>query len=119
MSLTYKDDPAQSLNRYLEKLASRNVDLKQIKIFYFVTRGEKMVGVLYGSFETTALARKSIDELPEVLKANQPIPRTVRGIKKDIQAEMTSMINPGSYPYNLRKQVILYTKHPSSLISLN
>ena len=84
MSLTYKYDPAQSINRYLEKLASRKVDLNQIKIFNFF-REQAMVGVLYGSFENTAQARQSIEKLPEVLKANQPIPRTVRGIKNDIQ----------------------------------
>ena len=84
MSLTYKHDSAQSITRYLEKLATSKVDLNQIKIFNFF-RGETMLGVLYGSFENTAQARQSIEKLPEVLKANQPIPRTVRGIKDDIQ----------------------------------
>jgi MSHA biogenesis protein MshM len=46
--------------------------------------------VLYGSFGNRRAAQQALDQLPESLKANQPILRTVNGIRAEIRQHESS-----------------------------
>lgn len=74
----------QSLNRYLQKLQLKSIDLEAIKIYPLSKANKQMYGVLYGEFDSFNLASRAIKLLPDILKANQPFPRTVKGIRDEM-----------------------------------
>ena len=53
------------------------------KVFVYRNRGP-FVTMLYGSFSDRRLAQEVLSKLPERLKANQPILRTVDGVRAEI-----------------------------------
>ncbi len=83
MTLSIEKNPQKTLNRYLNKLKSKQVDLNEIKIFSLVKGNRQMYSVLYGEYKDYNIADREIKRLPDVLKANQPIPRTVKGINDE------------------------------------
>ncbi|MCP4075561.1 MAG: AAA family ATPase [Gammaproteobacteria bacterium] len=74
----------QSLNRYLNKLKSQQINLEEIKIYSADKEDKTIYGVLYGEYETISMAYRGIKHLPDALNANHPILRTVKGIKDEI-----------------------------------
>jgi len=84
MSLEMKNDAEVLLNRYLQNLDAENIDLNEVKIYQFSKKGRSMYAVLYGSYQSYAVAAESIDNLPVELKANGPITRTIKGINDEI-----------------------------------
>lgn len=84
MTISVDNNPQQSLSRYLNKLKSRQVDLEQIKIYPLLKRGREMYCVLYGKYESAEVAIKKIKLLPEILRANKPFVRTVKGVKDEV-----------------------------------
>ena len=84
MTLSKDKNHQKALNRYLEMLKQKQVDLEQIKIYLLSKSGNKMYGVLYGEFKDLKLAYSEINRLPEILKANKPFARTVKGIKEEV-----------------------------------
>jgi septal ring-binding cell division protein DamX len=84
MSLVFKNNSEQLLNRYLQKLEAANIDLNEIKIYQFSKKGKSMYAVLYGSYPSYAVAADSIESIPVALKANGPISRTIKGINDEI-----------------------------------
>lgn len=75
----------QQLRWQLEKLG-RDRDLEMDQIFVYRTRikGQSAWTVLYGSFPGRVEAVAALARLPESLKANRPILRTLQGIRAEI-----------------------------------
>ena len=65
---------------YLDRLIQRDIDVSRVRIFQTKIAGSVGYGVIYGEYEDRREANKSIRLLPEALKANKPIPRTIGGI---------------------------------------
>jgi len=49
-----------------------------------------LLTVLYGTFSDRRSAQDVLDKLPEALKANRPILRTVGGIRDELRRNQTS-----------------------------
>lgn len=87
MTFGLSADSEQSLNEYFNKLELNGVNLEQIMIFSYRKKDRRMMGVLYGVYSNRVIARSKIDQLPDILKVNNPIPRTVKGIKGEINKQ--------------------------------
>lgn len=85
MTMVNSENKQQSLNRYLKHLKSKNLNLEHIMIFPLTKGNRQIIGVLYGTFDNLNMAYKQIKQLPVELQANQPIPRTVKGINDEIR----------------------------------
>lgn len=86
MSLAQTNDSENSLNSYLANLKNLAIDTSRIFIYSSIKKNKKMIGVLYGSYQNREKAITNIVNLPDILKANKPIPRTVKGIKDEINS---------------------------------
>ena len=84
MSILDSNTAGDSLNSYLVNLKNNAVDINKVMIFSSIKRNRKIYGVLFGMYKNREQAVNQMSELPVILKANKPIPRTVKGIKKEI-----------------------------------
>jgi len=65
---------------------SKFVEMNKIFVYRTVANGRPLLTVMYGGFSDRRLAQKVLDKLPEGLKANRPILRTVKGIRAELTA---------------------------------
>jgi type II secretory pathway predicted ATPase ExeA len=82
------NDP-QLLKTHLNDLA-KSVEMNKIFVYRTLARQKPSLTVLYGSFGDRRAAQEALDRLPESLKANQPILRTVNGIRAEIRQHEAS-----------------------------
>jgi septal ring-binding cell division protein DamX len=59
-------------------------------VYRTVANGRPFLTVLYGEFSNRRSAQDVLDKLPEGLKANRPILRTVEGIRSEIKRHQPS-----------------------------
>ncbi|MDH5355493.1 MAG: hypothetical protein OEY09_13690, partial [Gammaproteobacteria bacterium] len=69
---------------YLAQLESYEVDVKQIRVFPSMAGGKVVYSIFYGEYESHREAGLGIKNLPEALRANSPISRTIGSIAKQI-----------------------------------
>lgn len=69
---------------YLYQLQRAQIDLNKVFIYKTEQDMQFIVGVLYGEFIDSAVARTKILELPDKLKESGPFPRSIKGVKKEI-----------------------------------
>jgi septal ring-binding cell division protein DamX len=62
------------------------------KVFVYRTsaNGRPLLTLLYGTFSDRRSAQDVLEKLPEGLKANQPILRTVEGIRGELRRQQAS-----------------------------
>ena len=77
------NDPEQ-LKTHLNDLA-KFIEMNKIFVYRTLAKQKPSLTVLYGSFGDRRAAQEALDRLPESLKANQPILRTVNGIRSEIR----------------------------------
>jgi MSHA biogenesis protein MshM len=82
------NDPEQ-LKEHLNAL-SKFVEITKVFVYRTKARQKPSITVLYGSFTSPREAREALDKLPSSLRANQPILRTVQGIRAEIKQHQTS-----------------------------
>lgn len=87
MSIEESDSAVSALNRYLDNLQGEGIDLEQIMVFKSTRKDRRLFGILFGQYSRRSTAFQAIKAIPPALKANQPIPRTVKGIKDEISAD--------------------------------
>lgn len=85
MTLGLNSNPEKALSLYLGRLKLDGINLDNIFIYSAPKKRSQLYGVLFGRYPGTADAIRSISSLPTSLKANKPIPRTVKGIKAEIK----------------------------------
>ncbi|MDP2962050.1 MAG: AAA family ATPase [Sulfurimicrobium sp.] len=73
----------QQLRWQLAKMG-RDVEMDQIFVYRTKINGRPAWTVLYGSFASRAEAAAALARLPETLKANRPVLRTLQGIRAEI-----------------------------------
>jgi len=84
MTLGFGDFTDGAYYEYLEELKTLEIDISLIKIYQTRHNGSVIFGVIYGEYDDRIEAVEQILQLPEKLKANRPIPRTMGGIWNDI-----------------------------------
>lgn len=84
MTLGKKQDVLDSLNRYLQRIQSAGLDLDDIFIYAAPSHEPRVYGVLYGNYSNRRQAMQHLGALPQMLRADNPIPRTVKGLKQEI-----------------------------------
>jgi len=72
------------------KMMGKFVEINKIYVYRTVASKQPSLTVLYGSFQSARAAREALDRLPEWLKSNQPILRTVQGIRAELQQHQAS-----------------------------
>jgi type II secretory pathway predicted ATPase ExeA len=82
IQLLGSNDPAL-LRNYFETLA-KYIEIEKVFVYRTVANQQPSMTVLYGAFGTRLDAVKSLEALPEELKANRPYIRTVQGIRVEI-----------------------------------
>lgn len=85
MTLSLGSDAVTSLKQYLVKIEQRGVNLENIFVYTAPKKDSHVYGVLYGKYSSRQQAIQQLNTLPEILKADKPIPRTVIGIKQEIK----------------------------------
>ncbi len=84
MTLIKKSDPEAALQSYLRGLTERGFDIDNVYVYRVTRNGVDRYVVLYGEYADRNTALDAIDGLPDMLKRNGPLPRTVRGLRSDI-----------------------------------
>ena len=69
---------------YLESLGDKGVDVSQIRLFRTRAGDNEFYTIMYGQYADRRTAFQSIAGLPEALRANKPIPRTLAGILGEV-----------------------------------
>jgi septal ring-binding cell division protein DamX len=82
------NDPEQ-LKDHLNAL-SKFVEINKVFVYRTKAKQKPSITVLYGSFTSPREAREALDKLPQSLRANQPILRTVQGIRAEIKQHQTT-----------------------------
>jgi septal ring-binding cell division protein DamX len=84
MSLGFGEFADDNYYKFLDRMKKQGVDVSLIKIYPTRLKGKVIYGVIYGDYDNRSEAREQIQQLPEALKANSPITRTMNGIWKNI-----------------------------------
>jgi len=71
------------LRNYFETL-SKYIEIEKVFVYRTVANQQPSMTVLYGAFRSRLDAVRSLEALPEELKANRPYIRTVQGIRVEI-----------------------------------
>jgi type II secretory pathway predicted ATPase ExeA/septal ring-binding cell division protein DamX len=66
------------------------VEINKVFVYRTLAKQQPSLTVLYGSFDSPRAAREALDKLPESLKSNRPILRTVQGIRAEIKQHQSS-----------------------------
>jgi MSHA biogenesis protein MshM len=82
IQLLGSNDPAL-LRNYFETLG-KYIEIEKVFVYRTLANQQPSMTVLYGAFGRRAEAVKSLDALPDELKANRPYIRTVQGIRSEI-----------------------------------
>ena len=80
---------ATQLKLHLNDL-SKFIEMNKIFVYRTLANGRPLLTVLYGTFSDRRSAQDVLDKLPEALKANRPILRTVGGIRDELRRNQTS-----------------------------
>ena len=80
MSIGFNGFAESAYYDYLDQLIRQNIDVSRVRIFPTRIAGRVVYSVIFGDYENRREASKNIRLLPEALKANKPIPRTIGGI---------------------------------------
>jgi septal ring-binding cell division protein DamX len=83
--LSYDRFDERTYYEYIEYLASRGVDITELKTFMTYTGGRKVYSVVYGEYESWQAASDAIEGLPKVLRDTSPIPRSSGGLMQEIR----------------------------------
>ncbi len=75
----------QAYYEYVDEVARLGVANEDIRIFRTFTGGQQVYSVVYGEFESWKAAGNAADDIPEVLRKNSPIPRSVGGLLDEIR----------------------------------
>jgi type II secretory pathway predicted ATPase ExeA len=80
---------ATQLKLHLNDL-SKFIEINKVFVYRTVANGRPLLTVLYGRFSDRRSAQEMLEKLPEGLKANRPILRTVEGIRAELKRHQTS-----------------------------
>jgi MSHA biogenesis protein MshM len=79
------NDP-QQLNKHLNDIA-KSIEINKLYVYPSLVKEKSYWTVLYGSFNDRFAAQEGLGRLPQALMANQPLLRTVQGIRDEIRRQ--------------------------------
>ena len=79
------NDP-QQLNKHLNDIA-KSIEINKLYVYPSLVKEKPYWTVLYGSFSDRFAAQEGLGKLPQALMANQPLLRTVQGIRDEIRRQ--------------------------------
>ncbi|MGH9650714.1 MAG: SPOR domain-containing protein, partial [Terriglobales bacterium] len=77
------------LKLHLNEL-SKSIEMNKLFVYRTLANGRPLLSVLYGSFSDRRVAQDVLEKLPDSLKANRPILRTVEGIRAELKRHQAS-----------------------------
>jgi len=80
---------ATQLKLHLNDLA-KSIEMNKLFVYRTLANGRPLLTVLYGTFSDRRSAQDVLDKLPEDLKVNRPILRTVEGIRDELKRKQAS-----------------------------
>jgi septal ring-binding cell division protein DamX len=80
---------AEQLKLHLNDL-SKFIEMNKVFVYRTLANGRPLLTVLYGSFSDRRTAQEVLERLPESLRANRPILRTVEGIRGELKRLQSS-----------------------------
>ena len=84
MTISSWNFDANAYYSYLETLVSKNIDVSKFWVYQTGIDNSVVFGVIYGVYASLGEANQDIQQLPETLKAREPVPRTFGGIWNEI-----------------------------------
>ena len=85
MLLNYERFDEPTYYAFIDRLQAGGVDPDSIRIFKTLTGNQESYSVVYGEFDSWQAASDAKDSLPAVLRETSPIPRSVGGLRDEIQ----------------------------------
>ena len=85
MLLNYERFDEPTYYEFIDRLQAGGVDPNSIRIFKTLTGNQESYSVVYGEFDSWQAASDAKDSLPAVLRETSPIPRSVGGLRDEIQ----------------------------------
>ena len=82
-------EDATQLKLHLNDL-SKFVEMNKVFVYRTSANGRPLLTLLYGTFSNRRSAQDVLEKLPQGLKANQPILRTVEGIRGELRRQQAS-----------------------------
>ncbi len=82
------NDP-QQLNKHLNDIA-KSIEINKLYVYPTSVKEKPYWTVLYGSFSDRYTAQEGLERLPQALMANQPLLRTVQGIRDEVRRQQPS-----------------------------
>jgi septal ring-binding cell division protein DamX len=79
------NDP-QQLNKHLNDIA-KSIEINKLYVYPTLVKEKPYWTVLYGSFSDRFTAQGGLERLPQALMANQPLLRTVQGIRDEVRRQ--------------------------------
>ena len=84
MSIGFDQDALTAFKNYLETLQAGNIDVSQLHIFKTIANDKTIYSIVYGEYPSWSEAGLKVKTLPEILRADKPIPRTTGSISREI-----------------------------------
>ncbi len=84
MSIGFDNLNPSSFQEYIIQLESKGVDISQIRVFRTMAQERIVYSIFYGEYESRLEADRQIKNIPDALRANSPIPRTLGRIAQEI-----------------------------------
>jgi septal ring-binding cell division protein DamX len=82
-------EDATQLKLHLNDVA-KFVEMNKVFVYRTLANGRPLLTVLYGTFSDRRSAQDVLEKLPEGLKANRPILRTVESIRAELKRQHAS-----------------------------
>lgn len=84
MSIAFDRFDAESLRAFLVRLQQQGLDTEQLRLFETRAGENAVYSLIYGDFTDRHEANRQISDLPEMLDASNPIPRSAGSIAREI-----------------------------------
>jgi hypothetical protein len=84
MSIGFDSETDDTYLSYVETLRKKGVDVSQLRLYVTRVKENIIFGIVFGDYRNRGAANKSITDLPSAFRANQPFPRSLRGIWDEI-----------------------------------
>jgi septal ring-binding cell division protein DamX len=84
MSIKLDSEADETYPKYVETLQKKGVDVSKLRVYATRVQEDVIFGIVFGHDRSRRAANQSITNLSSSFRANQPFPRSLRGIWDEI-----------------------------------
>jgi septal ring-binding cell division protein DamX len=84
MSIKLDSEADETYPKYVETLQKKGVDVSKLRVYATRVQEDVIFGIVFGHYRSRGAANQSITNLSSSFRANQPFPRSLRGIWDEI-----------------------------------